>query len=86
MTVPRFTLVAVPLAILAAELPAEPFYVLAAISAVLTISPVVVGFLGQLRGLSIEEIRDEMTHAAIAALPVALLVGIALIIYLVGAP
>jgi len=27
-----------------------------------------------------------MTYAAIAALPIALLVGIALIIYLVGAP
>jgi len=73
-------------AVIAADLPAEPFYVLAAVGAVLTIAPVVIGFLGQLRGLSISEIRDEMTYAAIAALPIALLVGIALIIYLVGAP
>lgn len=72
-------------AVLAAKLPAEPFYVLAAIGAVLTITPVVIGFLGQLRGRSIDQIRDEMTYAAIAALPIALLVGIALIIYLVGA-
>ena len=73
-------------AVIAADLPAEPFYVLAAVGAVLTIAPVVIGFLGQLRGLSISEIRDEMTYAAIAALPIALLFGIALIIYLVGAP
>jgi len=73
-------------AVIAADLPAEPFYVLAAVGAVLTIAPVVIGFLGQLRGLSISEIRDEMTYAAIASLPIALLVGIALIIYLVRAP
>lgn len=86
MAVPRFTLVAVAFAIPAAELPAEPFYVLAAIGAVLTIGPVAVGFLGLLRGLSLDDIRDEMTYAAIIALPVALLIGLALIVYLVGAP
>lgn len=37
-------------AVIAADLPAEPFYVLAAVGAVLTITPVVIGFLGQLRG------------------------------------
>jgi len=51
----------------------------------LTITPAVIGFLGQLRGLSIDEIRDGMTYAAIAALPIAVLVAVALIVYLVGA-
>lgn len=79
----RLSVVTVGL-LLAAKLPAEPFYVLAAMTAVLAITPVVIGFLGQLRGLSIEEIRDEMTYATLAALPVAVLVGVALIIYLIG--
>lgn len=84
MAGPHLTLTAVVFAILAAKLPAEPFYALAAIGAVLTITPVVIGFLGQMRGLSIDidEIRDEMTYA----LPIALLVAVALIVYLVGTP
>ena len=39
----------------------------------LTLAPVLAGFLAQLRGFSIEQIRDEMTYAAIAALPFAVL-------------
>jgi len=80
----RLTLVLVGFAIVAAKLPAEPFYVIAVVGAILTLAPVLAGFLAQLRGLSIEQIRDEMTYAAIAALPFAVLLGLALIVYLVG--
>jgi len=69
----RLTLALVGFAIVAAKLPAEPFYVIAVVGAILTLAPVLAGFLAQLRGLSIEQIRDEMTYAAIAALPFAVL-------------
>jgi len=45
-----------------ASVPAEPFYVLAAMTAVLAITPVVIGFLGQLRGLSIEVLPTRRAY------------------------
>lgn len=87
MTAQRFTLLAVLTVIAAAELPEGISYALAVvgvITAVFAILPPLVGFVGLLSRKPLDQIRDDMTFAAVASVPIALLAALALIIYLVG--
>jgi len=50
------------------------------ITAVFAILPPLVGFIGLLSRKPLDEIRDDMTFAAIASVPIAFLSAVALII------
>jgi len=87
MTAQRFTLLVVLTALAAAKLPDGVSYALAVvgvITAVFAILPPLVGFIGLLSHKPLDQIRDDMTFAAIASVPIALLAALALIVYLLA--
>ena len=75
----RLTLALVGFAIVAAKLPAEPFYVIAWWARSSRSRPSWPASWPSCTGSRSSEIRDEMTYAAIAALPFAVLLGLALV-------